>query len=72
MASVGSRIKQIRTDLGISQVDFANRIGVSKQTPLECFFYLVLFHPSCCSFHFFGQKSSHDPESFTFLLVFSQ
>lgn len=32
MASVGSRIKQIRTDLGISQVDFANRIGVSKQT----------------------------------------
>ena len=32
MASVGSRIKRIRTDLGISQVDFANRIGVSKQT----------------------------------------
>lgn len=32
MASVGSRIKRIRTDLGISQVDFANKIGVSKQT----------------------------------------
>jgi repressor LexA len=32
MASVGSRIKRIRTDLGFSQVDFANKIGVSKQT----------------------------------------
>lgn len=32
MASVGERIKALRTRLGISQVDFAKRIGVSKQT----------------------------------------
>ena len=32
MTSVGNRIKGLRTDLGISQVDFAKRIGVSKQT----------------------------------------
>ena len=30
--SVGKRIKEIRTNLGMSQVDFANAIGVTKQT----------------------------------------
>ena len=30
--SVGKRIKQLRSDLGMSQVDFAKAIGVSKQT----------------------------------------
>ena len=30
--SVGKRIKKLRSDLGMSQVDFAKAIGVSKQT----------------------------------------
>jgi len=30
--TVGDRIKEIRNKLGLSQVDFADRIGVSKQT----------------------------------------
>ena len=30
--TIGERIKEIRTKLGISQVDFADRINVSKQT----------------------------------------
>ena len=30
--TVGERIKEIRTSLGISQVDFADKINVSKQT----------------------------------------
>lgn len=30
--TVGERIKEIRTKLGISQVDFADKINVSKQT----------------------------------------
>lgn len=30
--TVGERIKEIRNKLGLSQVDFADRIGVSKQT----------------------------------------
>ncbi len=30
--TVGERIKEIRTRLGISQVDFADKINVSKQT----------------------------------------
>ena len=32
MESVGKRIKKVRTNLGLSQVDFANMIGVTKQT----------------------------------------
>lgn len=32
MKTVGDRIKNLRKELGISQTDFANRIGVSKQT----------------------------------------
>lgn len=32
MASVGQRIKELRTQLGLSQVEFANKIGVTKQT----------------------------------------
>lgn len=30
--SVGKRIKKLRSDFGMSQVDFAKAIGVSKQT----------------------------------------
>ena len=30
--TVGERIKELRTNLGLSQVDFADRINVSKQT----------------------------------------
>ena len=30
--SVGKRLKRLRTDLGMSQVEFAKAIGVSKQT----------------------------------------
>lgn len=30
--TVGERIKEIRTKLGLSQVDFADKINVSKQT----------------------------------------
>ena len=30
--TVGERIKEIRTKLGMSQVDFADKINVSKQT----------------------------------------
>lgn len=30
--SIGNRIKQLRTDMNMSQVDFASAIGVSKQT----------------------------------------
>ncbi len=30
--SIGKRIKKLRSDLGMSQVDFAKAIGVSKQT----------------------------------------
>ena len=32
MPTVGDRIKALRKKLGISQVDFADKIGVSKQT----------------------------------------
>lgn len=32
MDSVGKRIKKARTDIGMSQVEFASAIGVSKQT----------------------------------------
>lgn len=32
MATVGDRIKELRMDAGMSQVEFANHIGVSKQT----------------------------------------
>lgn len=32
MATIGSRIKELRMRLGLSQVEFAKRIGVSKQT----------------------------------------
>lgn len=32
MATVGDRIKELRSSLGMSQVDFAKQIGVSKQT----------------------------------------
>lgn len=32
MASVGSRIRELRKSIGMSQVDFADKIGVSKQT----------------------------------------
>lgn len=32
MATIGSRIKELRNRLGLSQVEFAKRIGVSKQT----------------------------------------
>jgi len=30
--TVGKRIKELRESLGVSQVDFADKIGVSKQT----------------------------------------
>lgn len=30
--SIGNRIKQLRTDMNMSQVEFASAIGVSKQT----------------------------------------
>ena len=30
--TVGERIKQVRNKLGMSQVDFADKINVSKQT----------------------------------------
>jgi transcriptional regulator with XRE-family HTH domain len=32
METVGKRIKELRTALGMSQVDFAEKIGVTKQT----------------------------------------
>ena len=32
MATVGERIKELRLKLGLSQVEFASKIGVSKQT----------------------------------------
>jgi len=32
METVGKRIKKLRTALGMSQVDFAEKIGVTKQT----------------------------------------
>ena len=30
--TVGERIKELRTKLGMSQVDFADKLNVSKQT----------------------------------------
>jgi transcriptional regulator with XRE-family HTH domain len=32
MTGIGERIRELRIRLGLSQVEFANRIGVSKQT----------------------------------------
>ena len=32
MSTIGSRIRELRNRLGLSQVEFAKRIGVSKQT----------------------------------------
>ena len=37
--TVGDRIKELRLKLGLSQVDFADKINVSKQT-----LYLSLIH----------------------------